>query len=336
MPRRYSELQRRLGVHGASLRMPLCETCSTQTSYADEDLSLESKDSIYKCPICLDPRQFIGPDGQKWTTLERLLTNADHLYHNKFTEHIPGKVWWFKTYPSFGIGQRSFLIKDGDNGLVVWDCVAFIDDETLSFIDKISNGKGIAHMVVSHPHYYSSTAVWAATFPQMQVWLAKVDFIEFYQRFDIRQAYEKMHSAYTASDDNASIAGRLQLLEETQTSIPDFPNFSILLLGGHFPGSIVLLWKDVLFVADTIQVILSARYKSDEPQREGVASVAFLWSYPNGIPLSANEVTNVCAPLENLNFSRAFGAFEHGDIWGHAKEKILQSRDIVIKRLKAS
>lgn len=59
-------------------------------------------------------------------------------------------------------------------------------------------------------------------------------------------------------------------------------------------------------------------------------------SYPNGIPLSANEVTNVCAPLENLNFSRAFGAFEHGDIWGHAKEKILQSRDIVIKRLKAS
>jgi hypothetical protein len=56
-------------------------------------------------------------------------------------------------------------------------------------------------------------------------------------------------------------------------------------------------------------------------------------SYPNQIPLSAGEVKRVCAPLEKVSFNKAFGAFEGFDIWGHAKEKILQSRDIICQRL---
>lgn len=41
----------------------------------------------------------------------------------------------------------------------------------------------------------------------------------------------------------------------------------------------------------------------------------------------------VCKPLENVSFNKAFGAFEGFDVWGHAKEKVFQSRDIVVQRL---
>ena len=58
-------------------------------------------------------------------------------------------------------------------------------------------------------------------------------------------------------------------------------------------------------------------------------------SYPNQIPLSAAEIQRVCAPLEKVSFSKALGAFEGFDIWGHAKEKVLQSRDLFCRRLTA-
>lgn len=56
-------------------------------------------------------------------------------------------------------------------------------------------------------------------------------------------------------------------------------------------------------------------------------------SYPNQIPLSAAEVERVCKPLEKVSFDKAFGAFEGFNVWGHAKEKVMQSRDIIIGRL---
>lgn len=52
-------------VPAVDLERPLCETCSTQTSYQGADLDLESDDADHKCPICLDPRQYIGPTGQR-------------------------------------------------------------------------------------------------------------------------------------------------------------------------------------------------------------------------------------------------------------------------------
>lgn len=37
--------------------------------------------------------------------------------------------------------------------------------------------------------------------------------------------------------------------------------------------------------------------------------------------------------MEKVSFNTALGAFEGFDIWGHAKDKILQSRDIFFRRL---
>lgn len=160
-------------------------------------------------------------------------------------------------------------------GLVMWDCVAFLDDATLGKIDELSSGRGIAHLVVSHPHYYSTTAVWAAAFPDMKVWSAEVDFYDWHLRADVVQAKKDPQAQNTSIA--TRVAKQIQLVKEEQTELPSSTSTTILLLGGHFPGSLVLLWKDCLFIADTLQVVPSGRYKSKEVQRKGVTSFAFLW-----------------------------------------------------------
>lgn len=271
---KFEHLAARLGKAARrELHLPMCATCSTQTSYSGSDLDLQSSDSDYKCKICLDPRQFIGPTGQKWTNLEKLIKDGSNPLHNEFKEVIPGSLWTFRIQPTFGIGQRAFLIKHANiPGLIMWDCVAYLDDATLDKIDELSHGQGISHMIISHPHYYSTTATWTAAFPMMKMWLAKEDFYNWYQREDIVTACKK-----GISHDDIDVVNRIKLIDEEQTLLQEDCNVKILLLGGHFPGSLVLLWNDILFLADTIQIVPSGMYRSDQPQREAVASVTFLW-----------------------------------------------------------
>lgn len=141
----------------AELNLPICTTCATQTAYRGSDLDLKSDDTIYQCPICLDPRQFVGPTGQRWTTLSNLLRGGQHGNEIK---QVDEGVWTIRTVPSFGIGQRAFLLDvEGIDGLVMWDCLAYFDEETLAFIKEKSGGRGLCHIVVSHPHYYSASPV---------------------------------------------------------------------------------------------------------------------------------------------------------------------------------
>ena len=51
----------------------LCVTCGTQFPPADH--------SPERCPICEDERQFVGLQGQQWTTLDKLRqTHRNSLY----------------------------------------------------------------------------------------------------------------------------------------------------------------------------------------------------------------------------------------------------------------
>ena len=77
------------------------------------------------CPICEDERQYVNPDGQKWTTLEDL--RASHKNRIKKEED---RLYSINTEPKFGIGQRAFLIQT-DGGNVLWDCVGLLDDATI-------------------------------------------------------------------------------------------------------------------------------------------------------------------------------------------------------------
>ena len=100
------------------------------------------------CPICLDPRQYIGSAGQEWTTMKELARE----HENRIEEVEPGLLG-IGTEPSFAIGQRA-LLADG----VLWDCVTLLDDPTATRVGRVDA------IAISHPHYYSAMVEWAERF----------------------------------------------------------------------------------------------------------------------------------------------------------------------------
>jgi hypothetical protein len=76
----------------------ICATCGVQ--YPASEQPPEG------CIICQDERQYIGLNGQKWTTLKAI--QAHH--HNTFTALLPG-LTSIVTEPGFGIGQRAHLVQ---------------------------------------------------------------------------------------------------------------------------------------------------------------------------------------------------------------------------------
>jgi hypothetical protein len=124
----------------------ICVTCGTQFA--------ESDGSPARCAICEDPRQYVPPEGQRWTTVERLA--GDH--RNRIAPE--GELVGIGTEPAFAIGQRALLVPFGDSNLL-WDCVSLLDEATAVEIERRG---GLAAIAISHPHYYSSMVEWAHRF----------------------------------------------------------------------------------------------------------------------------------------------------------------------------
>src|SRR5947209_11863069 len=95
----------------------ICETCGTQFAASDR----EPPD----CPICLDERQYVGHDGQRWTTLDALR----RAHRNAFAEVEPG-LHSIQPEPKAGIGQRAFVVRTSEGNLL-WDCIPPLDDATV-------------------------------------------------------------------------------------------------------------------------------------------------------------------------------------------------------------
>ena len=118
----------------------VCLTCGTQFAPSTEPPA--------GCAICLDERQYVGHDGQRWTTLEELRRS----HRGEVRELEPGLVG-IGAEPSFAIGQRALHVEGG----VLWDCLTLLDDAA----DALGEIRTIA---ISHPHYYSSMVEWADRF----------------------------------------------------------------------------------------------------------------------------------------------------------------------------
>ena len=118
----------------------ICKTCGTQ--FAPSEQPPEA------CPICLDERQYVGYDGQQWTTLA-LMQKAG--FRNEFREHEVHLIG-IGTTPSFAIGERALLVQN-EHGNVLWDCMSLLDDETVAAIERLG---GLTAIAISHPHYYST------------------------------------------------------------------------------------------------------------------------------------------------------------------------------------
>ncbi len=77
----------------------ICTTCGTQFA--------PSQEQPKECPICRDTRQYIGLEGQKWTTLAAMRADG---FHNTIKEH-EAHLFGIGTVPTFAIGQRALLVQ---------------------------------------------------------------------------------------------------------------------------------------------------------------------------------------------------------------------------------
>lgn len=203
----------------------ICVTCGTQ--FAETEREPEH------CPICEDERQYIGHNGQRWTTLATLQRD----YHNVIKPVEP-KLTGLGTLPAFAIAQRALLVQT-PQGNVLWDCISLLDDPTIAAVRALG---GIAAIAISHPHYYSSMIEWA-------------------REFDAPIYIHAAEREWVMRPDRA-----VHFWEgETQ---PLGEGLTLIRCGGHYAGGQVLHWaagadgKGALLTGDIIQVISDRNFVS--------------------------------------------------------------------------
>jgi len=207
------------------LTVYMCQTCGTQFPPAAQPPQI--------CPICEDERQYVGWQGQQWTTLEALQQN----HHNVIRSVEPG-LTGIGTSPSFSIGQRALLVQN-PGGNVLWDCISLIDEATIAAVNALG---GISAIAISHPHYYSSMIEWSQAF-NAPIYLHAAD-REWVMRPDPALIFWE---------------GETQALADGLTLVR---------CGGHFPGGTVLHWpagaegRGVLLTGDIINVVQDRRFVS--------------------------------------------------------------------------
>lgn len=203
----------------------ICITCGTQ--HADATHPPRG------CAICADARQYVGWEGQRWTTLEAL--RRDH--RNRVERLEPG-LTGIGTEPSFAIGQRALLVETPEGNLL-WDCISLIDDATVAAVHALGGLRAIA---ISHPHYYSSMVEWSRAF----------DAPVYLHRADRRWVMRPDPGIHFWSGETLSLFGGITLVR----------------CGGHFPGATVAHWpagaegRGALLAGDVLQVVQDRRYVS--------------------------------------------------------------------------
>lgn len=203
----------------------ICATCGVQFA--------ESVEPPERCPICEDERQYIGWQGQRWTTLEELRTK----HHSIIKVEEPGLVG-IGTEPSFAIGQRAQVVQT-PSGNVLWESTSLIDDNAIAQVKALG---GITAIALSHPHYYSAMVEWS-------------------RAFDVPIYIHARDRQWVARPDPAIVfwEGDRHALNSHLTLIH---------CGGHFEGSTVLHWpagaegRGVLLAGDTIYVVSDRRWVS--------------------------------------------------------------------------
>jgi hypothetical protein len=263
----------------------VCVTCGTQFAATAKEPDA--------CPICLDERQYVGPGGQQWTTLDAYRKT----HENVFAEEEPG-LHSIHPRPKAGIGQRAFLLRTKE-GNVLWDCVPTLDDATVAAVKRFG---GLAAVAVSHPHYYTSMVEWSHAFGKVPVHVHKLDAKWVMRPDPVVTVWE---------GDTKSLPGGLTLAKT----------------GGHFDGFQVLHWPGgaggggVLLCGDQPYVCADRRW------------VSFMRSYPNLIPLGPAAIRQVVACLEPFAFDRLYGAFPEQVVSADAKGVVGRSADRYLKRI---
>ncbi len=249
----------------------ICATCGTR--YAKE------KTAVDTCLICNDERQYIGDEGQVWTSYDAIAKNRGIRF-----SQLQKNLYDLRLFPNFAIGQKAhFVVSPGGN--ILWDCLPFVDEQAVSFIE--SKG-GLKAITISHPHYYSLMVEWARIF-DCTIYLHNND------------------SQWIMHPDDS-----IETFEGNEKILWD--GIKIVHVGGHFAGSTVLLLPHhgndgTLLTGDSIYVCRDRK------------QLSFMYSYPNMLPLPKRDIEYINQQVKNLPFDEIHGAFEWMNIPTNAKEK---------------
>jgi hypothetical protein len=230
---------------------------------------VEHAEAVGVCVICADERQWVPASGQKWATLEQLAQAGRRVHVSSLEPDLFG----ITVEPKVGIGQQTHLVCT-PTGSLLWDPVGYIDDAAVRQVRELGDVGAIA---ASHPHMFGVQVAWSRALGGVPVLVSEAD-ADWVQRPD---------PAITTWRGHYEVA----------------PGLTLHQLGGHFPGSSVAHWgagaggKGVLLVSDTIHA---------NPDR---ATVTFLRSYPNRIPLSPGVVERIRRAVMQLAFDRLYDNF---------------------------
>lgn len=266
----------------------ICVTCGVQ--YA------ESVRPPEHCSVCRDERQYVGWEGQRWTTLKEL--QAGHS--NRLDVEGPELIS-LVTEPKVAIGQRALHVRTPD-GNVLWDCITVIDDRSVSAIQALG---GVSAIAISHPHYYAAMVEWSRALGDVPVYLHAAD----------GEWVMRPHPAIVFWQ------GETHQLA---------PGLTLIRLGGHFPGATVLHWsggaggRGVVLSGDVLQV------------GQDRQTVSFMYSFPNYIPVSSATVEKIKAALEPFPFDQIYGAWFGQNIKANAKEAFRYSADRYIRAVSSA
>ncbi len=193
--------------------------------------------------------------------------------HPPRIEEVAPDLWGVGLEPPVAIGQRALLVRTPD-GNVLWDCVPLLHAATVARLEELG---GVQAIAVSHPHFYTGAAVFAEAFGA-DVFLHAAD------RSFVTHPHE-----------------RIQHWDGEREAL--FGGITLVRAGGHFPGGTVLHWpagfdgRGALLTGDIVMVVPDRRF------------VAFMYSYPNLIPLPPRDVERIGATLEPLAFDAIVGGW---------------------------
>ena len=174
--------------------------------------------------------------------------------------------------PEFAIPQRALLLPT-DAGNILWECVSLVSDAAIA---ALKSRGGVDRIVISHPHFYSAMVDWSDALGGVPILLHEADrqwvmrpsqLIEFW------------------SGDTLHLSDAVTLIRA----------------GGHFPGSTALFWRvglragGAMIPGDALQVVMDRRH------------VAFMYSYPNYIPMRTADVHAMRQRLRDFDFEDVYG-----------------------------
>lgn len=203
----------------------LCETCGTQFAATAAPPA--------HCPVCEDERQYVGWQGQRWTTHDALA--------QRFRLRVGDDdgLTAVAIDGAFAIPQRALCLPT-DAGRILWECLSLVTPEAVQALKALG---GIDRIVISHPHFYGAMVEWSEAFGGVPILLHEAD----------RSWVQRP-------------APQIEYWRGDQLRLSD--TVTLIRCGGHFPGSTALHWRGgprpggTLLPADALQVTGDRRHVS--------------------------------------------------------------------------